>query len=144
MNLKNVPQAPPITAEGTATVREATQLMLEYKVSTIVIIDSSRKPLGIFTQHDLMEKVVCADLNPQTTLLHQVMSSPVHTISTGTSLKAGLNVMEHHQCRHVALVNEDGSLAAVFSRSDLLACRVMDKEASLQVLLGYANAGGPG
>lgn len=144
MNMENVARISPVMAKGTATVREATQLMLEHSVSTIVITDALHRPLGIFTQHDLMQKVVCADLNPQTTTLDRVMSAPVHTMPVDASFKEGLKLMNQHQCRHVALVNEDGSLAAVLSMSDLLACRVMDKETTLQVLQGYANAGGPG
>lgn len=144
MNLGNIARISPVMARGTSTVREATQLMLEHCVSTIVITDPAQRPQGIFTQHDLMEKVVCADLDPHTTLLDRVMSAPVHTISIRASFKDGLNIMKKHQCRHVALVNEDGSMAAVLSLSDLLTCGVNDKEATLQVLLGYANAGGPG
>ena len=144
MSLMSVAKISPVMTEGTATVKEAARLMLKHKVSTIIITDSRHKPKGIFTQHDLMQKVVCADLDPQTTLLNRVMSVPVHTISIRASFKDGLNIMNKHQCRHIALVNEDGSMAAVLSLSDLLTCGVNDKEATLQVLLGYANAGGPG
>ncbi|MDA1097693.1 MAG: CBS domain-containing protein [Proteobacteria bacterium] len=109
-----------------ATVRDATQGMAERNVNSVLITKDSRL-IGIFTGTDLVKKVVAAGLNPDLTVLSDVMTRDPETASPGFDAIEALHRMQDGQFRHLPVV-EDGRLVGILSRRDFLGYEVKELE----------------
>ncbi len=115
-----------MVATSTTTVLEATQHMAEGGVGSVVIEDDAG-PQGIFTERDLLNRVVVAGLDPSTTPLSEVMSSPVAACSLSTAVRDAMNCMFQKHVRHL-IVEEDGGLVGLIGIRDVLAALLREKE----------------
>ncbi len=96
-----------IVAHPSTTVREAARLMAEDNVGSIIIRDQDGVK-GIFTERDLLRRVVARGKDPRTTLLEDVMSSPVCSCHLDDDVRAialarDLAVVLGHEARELAL-----------------------------------------
>ncbi len=107
-----------LSALPASTVREAARQMAEHKVGAILVLEGG-KLTGIFTERDLLNRVVARGLDPDGTPLARVMSPDPHTIGADKSLAQAL-VMMHEGCyRHVPVVDGDRVLGMVSARDAL-------------------------
>ncbi|KAF0243678.1 MAG: putative signal transduction [Planctomycetota bacterium] len=89
--------------------------------------------VGIFTERDLLKRVVAAGKNAKTLAVSKVMTkNPVTAIPRLTVLE-GLGVMREHQCRHLPLV-EDGKLLGIVSQRDIIHAILAMKEEEIEDL----------
>jgi CBS domain-containing protein len=79
---------------------------------------------GIFTERDLLCKVVAKGKDPAEVKLSQVMSSPVRTCRLSDDFQACVQIMARDRIRHLAVV-EEGALVGVISIRDVLAAHAM-------------------
>lgn len=107
-----------ISSGRKVTIRDAVRVMAEANVGCVVI-EENDCPIGIFTERDLMTRVVNADLDPDKTMLDEVMTWPVETCSRGETVHDCLGKLVCSNFRHL-VVAEDGKLAGVISFRDLL------------------------
>ncbi|HRE17464.1 MAG TPA: CBS domain-containing protein, partial [Rhodocyclaceae bacterium] len=98
---------PLITAKKDMTVRAACQEMAARKIGALLVVDR-RKIQGIFTERDALVKVLAAGLDPETTLLSQVMVAEPLTIRDARPLSHALHMMADGGFRHVPVVDDDG------------------------------------
>ncbi|MFP4353801.1 MAG: CBS domain-containing protein [Phycisphaerae bacterium] len=119
-----------IVAVGTNTVIEAAKMMAQANVGS-VIIKEGQAPVGIFTERDLLRKVVATGKDPNTTPLSQVMSSPVRTVELATPIAEASQVLTTHHIRHLAVV-EENALVGMISFRDVLKAEVELAEARSQ------------
>lgn len=87
-----------------ATVLEAALLMNERGIGSVIVIDKDRLA-GIFTERDVLRRVVAEQRDPATTKLADVMTSPVACAAPHTTLDEIRQVMRERRIRHVPLVN---------------------------------------
>ncbi len=87
-----------------ATVLEAALLMNERGIGSVMVIDKDRLA-GIFTERDVLRRVVAEQRDPATTKLADVMTSPVACAAPHTTLDEIRQVMRDRRIRHVPLVN---------------------------------------
>ena len=123
-----------MVAGSTTTVLEATRQMAEAGVGSVVIDDSDGTD-GIFTERDLLKRVVAAERDPATTLLAEVMTSPVATCSLSTTVRDALGDMFEKHIRHL-VVQEDGGLVGLIGVRDVLAALLKEDEARIEELEG--------
>ena len=121
-----------MVATSTTTVLEATRQMAETGVGSVVIGDSAGVD-GIFTERDLLKRVVVAGMDPAVTPLSEVMSSPVATCSLSTSVRDALDRMFEKHMRHL-VVQEDCSLVGLIGVRDVLAALLEEDEARIKDL----------
>lgn len=103
--------------DRTASVRDAVQRMTDEEVGAVLVFEGT-SPVGIFTERDLLRRVVGPGLDPDTTSLDQVMSPEVLTIPAQTRLDEALQLMQHAKVRHLPIA-KDGEIVGVVSLSDL-------------------------
>lgn len=133
-----------ISVPGSAMVSEAVARMSDKGVGAILIKNSPDTVDGIFTERDLMTRVVNAGRDAGTTAIGTVMSAEVRRVEGWTSLEDALSVMVVHGYRH--LLVEDGSkIKGIVSIRDLMASMVipdtpMAHEGRAQVTRGLAEA----
>lgn len=99
-------------------VSEAVQIMSERKIGSIVIVDDGDKPIGIFTERDLLLKVL-GEGRPLNLKLEEVMTEhPIVAKEDWPAAKA-LETMIAHGFRHLPIVDDDGRLIGIVSIKDI-------------------------
>jgi signal-transduction protein with cAMP-binding, CBS, and nucleotidyltransferase domain len=101
----------------TCTVLEAANLMKETDRGSLMILDA-KITTGIITERDLVLRVIARNL-PHTTLVSEVMSSPLITTNADTSPKEAARIMSERKIRRLPVI-EGGAVAGIVVASDVL------------------------
>jgi CBS domain-containing protein len=107
----------PVVASPEETVQAAAARMTEEACGSVLVCDGDRLR-GIFTERDLMTRVVGRGLDPRTTRLEQVMTRDPDRIEGTATAREALRRMDELGCRHLP-VTEDGRVLGVVSLRDL-------------------------
>ena len=142
MNLLKIGKEP-VAIDSSATVIEALHEMEKAKVGAILIIDDNQLN-GVFTERDLMMRVVLKDKNPESTPVTDVMTSPVLTVTKDGEPDDVLKRMQEKHIRHLPLVNADGDVEGMISIRHLLTEKVEHLTQELDSLEAYISADGIG
>ncbi|MGF1545223.1 MAG: CBS domain-containing protein [Parvularculaceae bacterium] len=102
------------------TVAEAVKAMSTKNYGSSLVIDENEKLLGIFTERDLMRRVVANDVDPATTPLRDVMTDSVKVATAEDSLIDWLRIMSNERFRHLPVVDEDGRVVTIMSQGDFV------------------------
>ena len=105
------------TIPSTVTVAEAVQEMNAHKVGSVLIMNGLRLA-GIFTERDVLRRVVGADLDPKFTPVTKVMSSNVLTIEPTATVQQVMEIFAERRCRHLPVMS-DGNLLGLISIGDV-------------------------
>lgn len=129
------------TVSPAATVAEAVQLMNQRRISSVLVAENGRLA-GIFTERDVLRRVVGAGLDPRTTLLHAVMSRDVTTVAPGTTVGEALALFQDRRCRHLPVL-EEGRIAGMISVGDVTRWLTELHRAEAEQLKDYIGGGFP-
>jgi CBS domain-containing protein len=143
MGLLKIAQVPPPLVELGASVLEAVEVMAERGVGAVGVVEN-RMLRGIFTERDVMLRVVLRGCDPKLTPVRDVMTAPAETVSEDTTEEAALVQMVERHVRHLPIVAKDGSLQAMLSIRNLLEHRVDELARELHSLDQYLLNDGPG
>jgi CBS domain-containing protein len=132
-----------LTVSRTATVKEAVELMAAAKVGSVVVVEDNRL-VGIFSERDVMLRVVLEARDPKRTTVEEVMTTRVHSISMHTNGDEALTIMVQEHIRHLPVVDQQGRPQAVVSMRSLLEEKVKELNLQLDSLESYFNADGIG
>ncbi len=119
-----------------ATVLEGARLMNEYKIGCLVVIDNERVS-GIFTERDVLSRVVAGHRNPVTTRVHEVMTCEMVCCQPDTDLEEARSVFKNRRIRHLPVVDEGQGLLGLVSIGDLNAYDADAKECTIHLLQEY-------
>jgi CBS domain-containing protein len=103
-------------AEDT-TVLAAVNQMRKQNIGALLIVEDGRVK-GIFTERDVLFRVVNDGLNPATTMVSQVMTADPFCVSPAMDVKSALRELTERHIRHLPLI-EDGKLVGLVSNGDL-------------------------
>jgi CBS domain-containing protein len=112
------------------------QYMANKQIGAVPVVEGDRI-LGIFSERDLMTRVVATGLDPKVTPVSEVMTTDVAVIDIHESCENCLKKMKQLNCRHLPVVCDDHKLIGVISLRDLLAVDNMEKEEELKMLNEY-------
>jgi len=107
-----------VTALGSASIREAAQLMTDKSISSLIVVDESGAPSGILTDRDLREKVVAGG-RALTDQVRAIMSVAIVQIEARNLCFEALLTMIRHNIHHLVVV-EAGKLKGVVTNHDLM------------------------
>lgn len=113
-----VSNRPLVIANPHMTVLEAAKAMKAKGIGS-VLVERDGELAGIFTERDLMNKVVAAGLDVSTTILDQVMTRDVMGLESGKPLSHALHLMHQHGFRHVPVLEKGRPIGMVSSRDAL-------------------------
>ena len=85
--------------------QDAAKKMRDKDVSSLVVTDNNKKPIGILTERDLVRKICTYDINSRDVLIKDILSSPLLTIDSKLSLEGAANAMIHNKVRHLLVVD---------------------------------------
>jgi CBS domain-containing protein len=118
------------------TVRTAAALMNEKGVGGLLVVDESKQLLGVFTERDILRRVVVTGLDPETTLVADVQTTDVVTCLPDTGLDECSVIMTKRRIRHLPVADAD-TVYGVITIGDVLAFRIAEQESTIQYLNGY-------
>lgn len=107
MSVKHLTSSPPLTLGPEETVAHAAQAMVAHGVGAATIVDAA-KVVGVVTERDILQKVVAAGMDPETTRVRAIMSSPAFSVSEKTTVSAAGELMRKHHIRHLVVLDEEG------------------------------------
>ena len=108
-----------LTLGEKASVLEAAQAMTSRKVGAILVTGADGRLAGIFTERDLMSRVVVARLDPGKAALRDVMTRDVFSVGPDAELVDVQREVQRRHIRHIPVV-VDGRVVGVLSLRDLL------------------------
>jgi len=125
-----------VSIQPTATVLEAARLMNDRGVGGVVVVDEANSLLGIFTERDILRRVVAAGLPPESTKVADVFTRDIVTCTPDMNVEEIGSIMSTRRVRHLPVVDVTG-LHGVVTIGDLLAHRLSDQETTIQHLNSY-------
>ena len=106
------------TIPSCATVLEAAQMMADRRVGALVVMDDGQI-VGMFTERDILRRVVAARRDPQFSYVCEFMTREVVSVRPETELAHANSIMKCHRVRHLPVVCEEGDLLGMVSMRDL-------------------------
>jgi len=119
------------TVAETANILTVVQLMVKRKVGALPITDKIGQIIGIFTERDLLKRVVAAELDIKQTLVSQVMTRKLITANVDETSTYCLRKMKGKKIRHI-LVAKEGKIVGIISQRDLIEVDLAEKRKALQ------------
>jgi CBS domain-containing protein len=108
-----------VAVEPTATVQEAVEIMAGREVGAVLIRRAAGAVEGIFTERDVIKRIVAEQRDPKTTRVTDVMSRNVRHTSPATTVEQALQLMVTHRYRHL-LVQDGAMVKGLISIRDIM------------------------
>ena len=125
-------------ARPSDTVLAATQRMNEYSIGALLVIDEGRL-VGIFTERDVLRRVVAAEHHPGRTLVVDVMTTEIAYCTPNTSIDDARNIFRQRRIRHLPVLDADGEVLGLISIGDLNAYDAQHQEVTIHYLHEYMH-----
>lgn len=103
-----------------ASVWEAACVMTRANCGSVLVVDIPGTLLGIVTERDLMTRVLAKALNPEATLVSDVMTRSPYCVGPEILVSDAVLIMIERGFRHLPIVGKDSKILGVFSVRDAL------------------------
>lgn len=126
-----------------ATVADAVRRMNEARIGALLVVDEQggrQRPAGIFTERDVLTRVVAAGRDPAATSVREVMSTPLVVIRPETTVQEAMMVVTEKRCRHLPVMRGD-DLVGLVSIGDLTRALLREQQAKIDDLVTYITWG---
>lgn len=121
----------------TATVLQAVNQMNQHKIGALMVTDGGGdKVAGIFTERDVLTRVIGEGRSPATTFVGEVMTTDPVCCDAHADLEEVSAIMSNRRIRHVP-VCDDGRLVGLISIGDINAHNASNQEATIHFLNDY-------
>jgi len=124
------------TIQDSATVLDATRKMNQNKIGAVVVMENGRVA-GIFTERDVLMRVVAEELAPSSVIVGNVMTRDVICCSPDDDLDEVSAIMKAKRIRHVPVCDADGKLHGMISIGDVNAQYASNAEQHIHFLNDY-------
>jgi CBS domain-containing protein len=118
-----------------ATVLDAVGLMNDKRVGALLVEDA-RRPVGIFTERDILQRVVASGQNPAETPVARVMTSDLVVVGPETTVREAMAICTEKRYRHLPVM-EGEELVGMISSGDLTRWVTKSQSSEIQHLLRY-------
>ncbi len=125
-----------VSVSKEATVLEAALVMNEHRVGAVVVIDEGHIA-GMFTERDILRRIVAERRDPMTTTVAQVMTAEVICCTPETTIEEARGAMKNRRIRHLPVVDGDQRLLGLISIGDLNAHQATAQEQTIHLLQQY-------
>jgi len=132
-----------VTVGKDVSTGDAARLMSEKKIGSLVIVEGDAL-VGIFTERDLMNKVVSEKKDPETTLVKDVMTTSLVTAEVEDSILEVLEKMGEHHIRHLPLLNGEQKPVGMLTMRQLHNHHLQELQQENEVLTALIVTDGPG
>jgi CBS domain-containing protein len=119
------------------SVADVLRRMSELKIGAIVVLEGGRLQ-GVFSERDLMTRVVIPKLDPDTTLVSEVMTTDVATVDESAWVEVAMESMRANQCRHLPVLRGE-EVIGFLSMRDLMHFELARKTEELHRMRAYIH-----
>jgi len=123
------------TVQKKAMVSEAVRLMADHNVGIVIVLDGSRLA-GVFSERDVVRRVLYQGLEPARTPLGDVMTGCVITADAEMDYESAMRAMDEAGIRHL-LVTSGSRMLSMISIRDLMRAAIHDRDEEVQHLREY-------
>ncbi|MEB3759623.1 MAG: CBS domain-containing protein [Desulfurococcales archaeon] len=109
----------PVSVKPDNTVMDAVLIMDKLGIGALPVVDENGRLVGIFTERDLLRRVVARRRDPEKTLIRDVMTPNPVTVKPDESVAEALRIMSSLKVRHLPVVNDAGVLVGIVSIKDI-------------------------
>jgi CBS domain-containing protein len=120
-----------------ATVIQAALRMNEHRVGSLVVTDADDQIVGMFTERDVLTRVVGEHRDPATTLVSDVMTTEVACCRPETSIDEARSAMKNRRIRHMPVIDDNQHVHGLISIGDLNAHLANSQEQTIHLLQEY-------
>jgi CBS domain-containing protein len=128
-----------VTVDFNDTVLDAAKMMGEANIGAVPVMRNGELA-GMFSERDIMRRVVVEGRNPATTRVREVISTNVVAVTPDTPLDHCSFLMKEHNVRHLPICN-GSELIGLISLRDILAFHLAEKEGEVQFMRAYIQSG---
>jgi len=125
-------------AELGHTVLETVRTMVEHNIGAVPVLHNG-KLVGIFSERDLMKRVVAESRDPRSTCMAEVMTDDPLTVSMNEDLEDCMALMRRHSFRHLPVCHE-GQLVGMVSLRDILLHDLSEKDDEVRMMRAYIHS----
>jgi len=125
-----------VVISPTSTVFEAVKLMSESKVGALIVAHN-KKPVGVISERDYLNKVVIHGLSSKTTHVQDIMTKDIVTTPTNISAAKCMDIMTKGRFRHIPVVDDRGQILGIVSIGDLVKHVLDQQKVTIQHLKDY-------
>ena len=110
----------PVTFERHQKVSEAVEEMTKKNYGSVVIVDKSKKVVGICTERDILKKLVNKNLDPSRTNIEDIMTTNPRVGREDDDVLDWLRIMSNDRFRRLPVVDDKGEIKAIFTQGDFV------------------------
>lgn len=122
------------------TVAAAARRMSDHSLGALLVVDGGRL-VGIFTERDLLTRVVAAGKDPASTRIGDVATREPVTVRSSAGLEDCYRIVKERGFRHVPVVDATGAPAGMISARDFLQLMVVELSREVDMELFFSNVG---
>jgi CBS domain-containing protein len=132
-----------VSTHPKATALEVSKTMITEGVGAVVVDDGGRL-VGIVSERDVVSRVVVMGRDPEKTLVSEIMTADVRTITEGLTIESALELMHRGRFRHLPVVDAAGKVVGMLSVRDVLRDRVGELSLKNEDLVAFISTDGAG
>lgn len=125
------------TTNATSTVIDAVDAMCRARVGALLVCDEGH-PIGIFSERDVLTRVVLARRDPATTRVGEVMTYDLVTVDGSTRVAEAMRTMTDRRVRHLPVV-ERGRVLGIVSIGDLVRLHAREEQREIDALIEFVR-----
>jgi CBS domain-containing protein len=110
----------PICVDSDTSVSQVIQIMQDNRFGCVFVV-KEKKLVGVFTERDVLYKIVAGDCNTSETKIEEVMTHHPEYLFNDDQIAFALNRMHVGGFRHIPLLGKSGTPAGIISVRDILA-----------------------
>jgi len=127
------------TIRADQTVLEAARQMVANNIGAIAVLREGEL-VGIFSERDIMKRVVAEGRDPARTRVSEVMTANPLTVDMRESIEHCMVLMKEHSFRHLPICDGDGKkLIGIVSLRDILLRDLTEKDEEVRLMRAYIH-----
>ena len=119
MQVKDVMTTDPACCNSDTALREVAQMMIDHDCGEIPVVESTKRPIGVITDRDIVCRTIAKGLNPLDLTVADCMTTPCVTVTPELSVGQCAWLMEDKKIRRVPVVDADGCCCGIVALADI-------------------------
>lgn len=133
-NLNQIMTKKVVSVSRDTSLLDAREILLRYKLKRLVVVDSKNRPIGIITEKDITKTVYSlGNKSIKSVVVGGFMSKNLITVKKNSSIYDCAKLMKRHKISSIIVLNDDGALAGLVTKTDLTSIFLTQATNSLKV-----------